>query len=172
MRAVAGYGAYSYPKYKTTIHGQAAFTDVLAGYQHRLGPLTIKAFAGLAAESHNLVPLDLDNDVIGGDIGAKAAIETWWEMGPQSWSSLDLSWSSVHGGAYAARGRTGYRLRPKLSLGLEAAASGNAEYDGGRGGAFLRYTWADGEISASAGASIDRSGESGSYGTINALYRY
>lgn len=172
IRAVGGYGAYSYDRYDATIRGTIGFGDLLIGYQHQLGSLTLKGFIGASSESHNLMPLDPDNSIIGASYGAKAALETWWEMTPQAWSSLDLSWSTVHGGAYAARARTGYRIRPELSLGLEAAGSGNAEYDGGRGGVFLRYTWSAGEISASAGASVDRSGESGGYGTLNALYRY
>lgn len=172
VRAVGGYGAYSYARYDVTIRGHVGFGDVLVGYQHQTGPLTLKGFAGVSAASHNLMPFDPDNAVVGADYGVKAALETWWEMSPLAWSSLDLSWSSIHGGAYAARARTAYRIRPELSLGLEAAASGNTEYDGGRGGAFLRFTWSNGEFSASAGASVDRSGESGGYGTLTALYRY
>ena len=172
LRAVGGYGFYSYPKYDLTIRGYVGFGDLLLGYQHQFGPLTLKAFMGLSAESHNLLPLDPESTVVGTDLGAKAALETWWEIGPQTWSSLDLSWSTVHGGTYAARARAGYRIKPQLSVGLEAAAEGDAEYDGGRGGGFLRYTWAGGEISASAGASVDRSGETGGYGTMNALFQY
>ena len=172
VRAVGGYGTYSYERYDAPIRGTIGFGDLLIGYQHQLGSLTLKGFVGASAESHDLAPLDPDNSITGADYGAKVALESWWEMTPQAWTSLDLSWSTVHGGAYAARTRTGYRLRPELSLGLEAAGNGNAEYDGGRGGVFLRYTWAAGEISASAGASVDRSGESGGYGTLNALHRY
>lgn len=172
LRAVGGYGFYSYPKYDVTIRGYVGFGDLLLGYQHQFGPLTLKAFMGLSTESHNLAPPDPDSSVVGADLGAKVALESWWEIGPKTWSSLDISWSTVHGGTYAARARAGYRLRPQLSVGIEAAADGDAEYDGGRGGGFLRYTWAAGEISASAGASIDRSGESGGYGAMNALFRY
>lgn len=172
VRAVGGYGAYAYVKHGTTIHGSTSFADVLIGYHRQVGPLTVKAFGGVASENHVLSPLDLDNAVLGADLGAKAALETWLEIGSRNWAALDLSWSSVHGGNYAARARTGYRLRPDLSIGLEGAATGNAEYDGGRAGTFLRYTWSSGELSAGVGGSIDRSGESSGYGTLNALYRY
>lgn len=172
VRAISGYGAYSYDSFSGVIHGDIAFADLLAGYQHQFGPLTIKGFVGVAAESHNLTPFDFENEVVGPELGFKAALETWWEIGPKIWSSLDLSGSSLYGGTYSARARAGYRLRPQLSVGLETAASGNAEYNGSRGGAFVRYTWSSGEVSASAGASIDRSGESSGYGSINALYRF
>jgi len=172
VRAVGGYGAYAYEKHGTTIHGNITFADILIGYHRQFGPLTVKGFGGIASENHVLSPLDLDNAVLGADLGAKAALETWLEIGSRNWASLDLSWSSVHGGTYAARARAGYRIRPELSLGLEGAATGNAEYDGGRAGTFVRYTWSSGEFSAGVGGSIDRSGETGGYGTLNALYRY
>ena len=172
IRAVGGYGAYAYSKYETTIHGDVSFADALIGYHLQLGALTLKAFGGITAEAHRLTPLDLENGLIGADVGAKAALETWLEIGPQAWSSLDLSWSMIYGNTYAARARAGYRIRPELSLGLEGAVNGNAEYDGGRAGTFLRYTWSSGELSAGVGASVDRSGESGGYGSLNALFRY
>jgi len=172
VRAVGGYGVYAYEKYKATIRGTVSFGDALVGYHHQFGSLTLKAFGGITAENHVLAPFDPDNSVFGADLGAKAALETWLEIDSQNWISLDISASTVHGGAYAAHTRAGHRIRPELSIGLEGAASGNAEYNGGRVGTFLRYTWSSGEFSASVGASVDRSGESGGYGTLNALYRY
>lgn len=172
VRAVGGYGGYAYKRYQDTIRGTVSFGDVFVGYQHQFGPLTLKALGGITAENHGLSPFDPDNSVSGADLGAKAGLETWLEIGSQNWFSLDLYASTVHGGAYAARTRAGHRFRPDLSIGLEGAATGNAEYDGGRAGAFLRYTWSSGEFSASVGASVDRWGEAGGYGTLNALYRY
>jgi hypothetical protein len=39
---------------------------------------------------------------------------------------------------YWALMRLGYRLRPRLALGVEGGALGNEEYDAGRGGGFVR----------------------------------
>ncbi|MCL4767105.1 MAG: cellulose biosynthesis protein BcsS [Hyphomicrobiaceae bacterium] len=172
VRAVGGYGAYAYSKHGIKVRGDVSYTDVLVGAHRQLGPLTVKAFVGVSTEAHVLTPLDLDNEALGAALGAKAVLETWLELSPRSWASIDLSGSTVHGGDYAARARAGYRIWPELSLGLEAAATGDGEYGSGRGGAFLRYTWASGEVSAAAGASIDRTGESSGYGALNALYRY
>ena len=47
--------------------------------------------------------------------------------------------------------RAGYRLLPTVSAGLELGINRNDLDMGGRGGAFLRYEWFGGEISASAG---------------------
>ena len=172
LRIGDGYGTYSYESDGSTIRGHVGFGELLLGYQHQLGSLTLKGFVGAAAEAHTLSPFDTETTVVGTDYGVKTALESWWEITPEVWTSLDLSWSSVHGGTYAAHARAGYRIEPELSLGMEASANGNSEYDGGRVGALVRFAWPGGETSASAGASIDRSGELGGYGALSALYRY
>lgn len=172
VRAVGGYGEYSYRSSGATVHGRVTFTDALIGYHSQLGQLTVKGFVGVSAENHTLRPLDPLNDIVGFDVGAKAVVETWLEIDPRAWTSLDLSWSSVHGGGYWGRGRAGYRVWPELSLGLEAAAVGNSEYDGGRGGVFARYAWTKGEATAAVGVSVDRSLTTGAYGLLSVLYRY
>jgi len=173
LRIGDGYGTYSYESDGgSTIRGHVGFGELLLGYQYQLGSLTLKGFVGAAAEAHTLSPFDTETTVVGTDYGVKTALESWWEITPEVWTSLDLSWSSVHGGTYAAHARAGYRIKPELSLGVEATAKGNAEYDGGRLGALVRFSWSGGEIAASTGASIDRSGETGGYGALHALYRY
>jgi hypothetical protein len=109
--------------------------------------------------------------VTGFDLGFKAQAEAWLDLTASTWASLDVAWSSAHD-TYSSRLRAGYRLWPELSIGLEAGALGNAEYDGGRGGAFLRYTWEGGEVSTSAGAAVDRSLDVGAYATFNVLFRF
>jgi len=47
--------------------------------------------------------------------------------------------------------RLGYRVRPRLSLGLEGGALGNAEYDAGRGGGFVRVNFRSFETTLSRG---------------------
>lgn len=172
IRAVGGYGAYSYPKDHVTIRGYSGFADLLVGYQQQFGSVTLKGFAGVAAENHTLLPFDPDSDVVGDEYGAKTVLETWWTITPEAWTSLDLSWSSLYGGTYAMRARAGYQLNDGLSAGFEVTANGNPEYRGNRGGAFFRFAWSHGEVSASVGAAVDRSGELGGYGTVNALFKY
>jgi len=172
IRAVGGYGGYSYPKYPVTIRGYGAFSDLLVGYQRQFGPVTLKGFAGLAFEDHTLLPFDPDTDVVGTEYGPKAVLEAWWTISPKAWLSLDLSWSSLYDSTYAARARAGYQFNDGLSAGLELAANGNPDYDGNRAGGFLRFAWSHGEISASVGAAVDRSRELGGYGTLNALFKY
>jgi Cellulose biosynthesis protein BcsS len=179
VRSVAGYGAYHYDGTRSvagklspeTFRGTIAFADVLLGYQKRYGPLTLKVFAGIAAEEYHLNLFDAENVGGGLDLGFKGLLETWLNVTERSWASLDLAWSSAHE-TYASRVRFGFRLSPALSLGLEGAAAGNAEYDGGRAGALARYTWEGGEIWASAGPSLDGSMTTGAYGTLNVLIRF
>jgi len=56
LRLVGGYGAYRYAGPRAVgvssqvVHfkGTVSFSDFLAGYQRQFGPVTVKAFAGLA----------------------------------------------------------------------------------------------------------------------------
>lgn len=163
LRLVGGYGGYSYAgpravgvgSQTVNFKGTAAFTEALAGYQKQLGPLTVKVFAGLTAAQYRLEPDDPETTIRGPGLGGKVALETWWNIGDRAWSSVDVSWGSLHD-SYAARGRLGWRFLPALSAGLEAGGAGNREGDTVRVGGFLRYEWASGELSASGGLSDDK----------------
>jgi hypothetical protein len=148
LRVVGGYGAYRYASPRTigvgsqTVHfkGTVAFTDALVGYQKQLGPVTVKAFAGLAAAQYRVEPDDPETTIRGPGLGGKAALETWWNISDRAWSSVDVSWSSLHD-SHAARARLGWRFLPALSAGLEAGSAGNRESDIVRLGGFLRFEW-------------------------------
>jgi hypothetical protein len=163
VRAVGGYGAYSYGGRRATgagsrfaeFDGETAFAELLVGYQKQIGSLTLKGFAGPMAAGHRISPDDPETTVRGNGAGAKLAAETWWTISEKAWASVDLSWGTLHG-TYAGRTRLGWRLVPVLSVGIEAGAAGNIECDIARVGGFLRYEWAAGEISATAGWSNDK----------------
>ena len=161
LRIVAGYGAdrYSGPRavgggsQVVSFKGTGSFADLLLGYHQQLGPLTVKAYAGLAAADGQVTPDDPETAIRGAGLGGKIALETWLNLGDQAWTSVDVSWLYQ---SYAARTRLGWRLTPVLSLGIEAGAAGNLECDVIRAGGFVRYEWASGELSASAGATNDK----------------
>lgn len=163
LRVVTGYGAYAYSGSRAagvgsktvTFKGEAPFADLLVGYHTQLGPLTLKAFAGVALAEYRMVPDDPETAIRGAGAGGKLALETWWTLSDRAWSSVDVSWVSLHA-SYAARARLGWRLSPVLSAGLEAGAAGNEECDIVRAAGFLRYEWAGGEVSASGGLSNDK----------------
>ena len=154
LRAVAGIGRYSYTTlaYASAvgtdmrearsrgISGESAFGDLLAGYQVRIGAMTMKAFAGIAFSEHHLSPSDRGNRVSGEEIGFKAILEGWFNLSDRSWASMDLAYSTAHG-EFSSRARLGYKLTTPLSIGPELGAFGNEEFRGGRGGLFIRYAW-------------------------------
>jgi hypothetical protein len=179
IRAVAGYGAYSYasPRWTGTstqlleFHGSTSFADLLAGYHQQLGPLTIKFFAGLTVADQNVDDPDAD---VGTHFGAKAVLETWWNITDRAWTSVDLSWTTLHD-VYGARARLGWRFWPALSLGVEGGATGSWDYETTRIGGFVRYEWTNGEASLSGGLASDGSGwvdVHGPFATLNVLTRF
>jgi hypothetical protein len=134
LRVLSGYGGYSYeglrrgPANRPELHkfsAETAFTDLLAGYLFRFGPLTAKAFAGVSAINHGIRPFDPENEVQGLDWGAKGVVELWLDVQPDWWVSLDTSFTTAHE-TFATRLRTAYRLQPEWSLGLEAGFNSNA----------------------------------------------
>jgi hypothetical protein len=163
LRVVGGYGAYRYAGPRAVgvssqiVHfkGTVSFSDALVGYQKQLGPVTVKAFAGLTTAQYHVAPDDPETTIRGPGVGGKAALETWWNIADRAWSSVDVSWATLHD-SYAARARLGWRFLPALSAGLEVAGAGNREVDTVRAGGFLRYEWTTGELSASGGLSNDR----------------
>jgi hypothetical protein len=181
FRATGGYGQYRYSDNRaggiSTFEAETHFADFLAGYLKRYGELTAKAFIGVSTIGHDIAPFDDETVVFGDEIGVKGVVELWLNMGDKAWGSLDLSWSSAFD-TRAARSRIGYRIWPSVSAGLEAAINVDAQgecrmqtgaedgckqrYDArdgeatlldySRGGAFIRYEWAGGEVSLSGGA--------------------
>lgn len=179
LRSSAGYGTYSYDSAQWTkktvvlrhYQGVQAFADAMLGYHAQIGALTVKAYAGAAMASHMLTPADPENVVYGERVGLKLALETWFAIGARGFVQSDTSWQSAFD-AYASRLRVGYRVLPNLAIGPELAVFGNTAYDGGRAGAFIRFEFGRGEISASAGASGDKDGADGAYGTLGGLFRF
>ncbi len=73
LRIVAGYGAdrYSGPRavgggsQVVSFKGTGSFADLLLGYHQQLGPLTVKAYAGLAAADRQVTPDDPETVIRG-----------------------------------------------------------------------------------------------------------
>ncbi len=177
LRLVGGYGQYRYSapidRTPTSIYGTVAFADLLVGTQMAFGPLTLKAFAGAAFESHTLDPIDTDNAVLGPARGAKWVVEGWLNLTPTLWVQADLANSTAHDG-YFRRVRLGWRLTNTVSIGVEGGSFGNASSrnENGRGGAFARYEWLGGELSVSGGLSGDIAAPRNPYGTVMYMTRF
>lgn len=154
LRVAGGYGGYTYIGERRgqlqTFTADTAYAEALVGYLKRLGPLTAKGFAGIAAIEHDVRPLDPENPVQGQEVGPKLVAEFWINMGASAWSSVDLSWTSAHQTS-AARLRSGYRVWGDATLGVEAGLNANDLGEDARAGLFARYAWNGGEFSLAGG---------------------
>ncbi len=196
LRVSGGMGEYRYLAQTrindfamTSFHAQVSYAEALVGYLQRMGALTAKAFVGIAAIEHAIRPLDPQNRSQGFEYGAKAVVELWLNIGDKAWASLDVGWAQAHN-TRSGRGRLGYRIAPQLSLGVEAGfnldrqgeykITGEVEthrrdaFDYARVGAFARYEWYGGEISASGGLLGDftEDKERSAYATVNWLTQF
>lgn len=186
LRFAGGYGQYRYRGDRSLTDtpdirrfaAQTYYGEALAGYHDKWGPLTAKAFAGVALIGHAIQPLDTENAVIGDEIGFKGVVELWLDIGSVGFASLDLSWNTAHD-VRAARTRLGARISPALTAGLEGWLNLDAQSDCDlgwketgacarqfnpsgdetelvdytRAGLFVRYAWDGGEVSVSSGVS-------------------
>ncbi|MEQ1616187.1 MAG: cellulose biosynthesis protein BcsS, partial [Hyphomicrobiaceae bacterium] len=190
-RLGSGYGQYKYtvperfhytcPKPShicpaMPVRGRVSFGDVLAGYQFGYGRFTAKAFAGLAIDTQALTPWDANNEGAGRASGFKAVVETWTNITPAIWLSLDGSWTTAHEGQ-SIQARLGYRLLPGLSVGIEEGKVRNAAGHQFRSGLFARYEWSGGEASLSGGINgqhhdYPETSKDRTWAAISVMFRY
>ncbi len=158
LRAVGSFGRYHYDGalltdgdyVPTTFEGEDAFLAALAGYQFREGAVIVKLFAGIEAEDQHISPHDPNNAVQGSELGLRLAAETWVDVSPKLFVSADASYGTAFQ-EYCALARVGFRMRPRLALGVEGGALGNEEYNAGKDGGFVRMNFSDTEITLSGG---------------------
>lgn len=171
LRASGGRGYYSYGTGDARVDGVATFSDLLAGYRASLGAVTVKGYAGIAADVHLTDPFDPGNALDGGAIGVKLVLETWANLSPEIWTAVDAAWTMAHA-TYSTRARLGWRVAPLLSLGVEAGTFGNVESDGGRRGGFARLEWEDGEVSVTGGYTGNLRAPDTPFGALNLTMRF
>jgi hypothetical protein len=196
MRATAGYGQYDYKwDASTAVKVDKTYADALIGYQQRFGELTAKGFVGWAVLSDIDVPSAQVRRAAIHD-GIKGAVELWLNLGSQAWTSLDLNYADTRD-TWSVRSRTGYRILPTVSAGVElnvnhANLAGQVQVNAAapelmgttRAGGFVRYEWFGGEISASGGltgeltrsrsdpTAIDPLHRPSAYGTLNFIMQF
>jgi hypothetical protein len=158
VRAVGALGRYDYrgtlfgagADLGTTFDGEASYGAALIGYQFRTQALFLKLFAGVEAEDQSITPRDPENSVQSSAVGLKLAAESWLDLSPLWFLSVDASYGTAFQ-QYWSLARAGYRLSPRFSLGFEGGALGNEEYDAGRGGGFLKANLRSLELTLSGG---------------------
>lgn len=168
-RTSAGIGQLRYRT--STLVGQ-----LMLGYQLSFGPITLKAFGGvMAADKHDTPhdPSDPDQRL---RYGATLALESWLDLGA-FYVQTDTSWQQIDQTA-SGRVRVGWRVVDALSIGPEISA-GRTLPTAARSpsvrtaaGAFARYAWDSGEVSASAGAADEPDRPVTGYATLQYLTKY
>jgi hypothetical protein len=94
--------------------------------------------------------LDPNNAVQGSEIGLRLATETWLDISPRLFVSANASYGTAFQ-EYCALARVGFRVRPRLALGVEGGTLGNEEYNAGKGGGFVRLDVRNIEFTLSGG---------------------
>ena len=158
VRAVGSLGRYDYrgtlfdrgSDLATTFDGDASYGAALLGYQFRTQALIIKLFAGVEGEDQRISPRDPNNSVQGSAVGLKLQAESWFDLSPLWFLSADAAYGTAFQ-EYWSLARVGYRIGPRLALGLEGGALGNEEYNAGRGGGFMRANLRAIEVTLSGG---------------------
>ena len=97
VRAVGALGRYDYrgtlfgagADLGTTFDGEASYGAALIGYQFRTQALFLKLFAGVEAEDQSITPRDPENSVQGSAVGLKLAAESWLDLSPLWFLSVD-----------------------------------------------------------------------------------
>ena len=121
VRAVGALGRYDYrgtlfgagADLGTTFDGDASYGAALIGYQFRTQALFLKLFAGVEAEDQSITPRDPENSVQGSAVGLKLAAESWLDLSPLWFLSVDGSYGSAFQ-QYWSLARAGYRLSPRF----------------------------------------------------------
>ena len=122
----------------------------LAGYEFHFGRAITKVFAGVeAVDSADQSPRS--KQLRAGKRGRLARRRRdWIDLSPTWHLSADAAYGTAFQ-EYWSLARIGYRLKPRLSVGVEGGALGNQEYDAGRAGAFARFYLLDTEMTLASG---------------------
>lgn len=154
-------------RYRTTI----LRASILPGWRFKRGNLEVKVFAGPDFEYDIFSPTQADRLSYRSSVGARAAVDLWWEPTAIAMLSASASVTSIAGG-YSARIAGGWRVFDAGWVGPEIAMSSDrfseqyrvgAQLTGLRTGAF--------EWSLAAGYVQDSFRRSGMYGRISVLTR-
>jgi len=179
LRTTAGYGRYTYHKWRrgldgpeyAKLTGHKTFSDLMLGYQFHWPQLVVKAFGGIASERHITDPGD--PDAVIGDIsyGGKVALEAWYSISPDYWIASDASWTSPLN-TYKLGIRAGHKLLEDLDVGFEARLEGTEIYKAARAGAFATLRFNDVGLTFAGGVTGDYDSELTHYASVNVFVRY
>jgi Cellulose biosynthesis protein BcsS len=174
LKAVMSGGFYRYNSGAlgdVQVTGRELVVQVLPGWRFKHDRLELKVFAGLDLEDHRLVPDDPSSRLRGSDIGARAAVDIWYEPTPGTMLAADGSISTIIT-SYSARIAYGWRAFDLFYFGPEAQTFACDGYRQLRFGVHLTsFKTGDAEWSAAAGWSDDSDRRTSVYFRFGVLTR-
>ena len=174
LKAIMSGGMYRYNSGAlgdVEVTGRELIAQVLPGWRFKGDRLELKVFAGLDLENHRLVPDDPASRLRGGDVGARAAIDLWYQPTPDTMLAADGSVSTIATN-YSARIAYGWRLFDLFYLGPEAQAFACEGYEQVRFGVHLTSFKTDEvEWSGAIGWSSDSDHRASAYVRLGVLTR-
>ena len=145
--------------------------QVLPGWRFKRDRLEVKVLAGPDIKNDATSPYDPANRLHGTSVGARTAVDLWFEPTPATMIAADASLSSI-ATSYSARAALGWRLHDWFYLGPEAQTFACIGFRQARFGVHLtglkthQFEW-----SAAAGWSGDSDHRSGPYLRLGVLLR-
>jgi hypothetical protein len=174
LKAVMSGGLYRYRSGAlggTEVVGEEFAGQLMPGWRFKGDHLEVKAFVGLDTQSHRLSPDDPSSRLQGGDIGARAALDLWYEPTPDTMFAADGSISTIVN-SYSARVAFGWRAFGLFYLGPEAGTFACVGYEQARLGVHLTSLKInDTEWSAAIGWSDDSDHRTSPYIRFGVLMR-
>lgn len=174
LKAMISGGQYRYASgalNNSWVTGTEEDAQLLPGWRFKRGQLELKVFAGLDIKNDVTSPYDPGSRLHGMSLGARAAVNLWFEPTPATMLAADASLSSI-ATSYSARLAYGWRLNDWFYLGPEVQAFACVGYSQLRFGGHLTGLktglW---EWSAAAGWSEDSDRRSSPYLRLGVLTR-
>jgi hypothetical protein len=143
--------------------------QLLPGWRFTRDRLELKVFAGLGIKNDVTSPNDPGSRLHGTSVGARTAVNLWFEPTPATILAADASLTSIAAG-YSVRAAYGWRLRDWFYLGPEAQTFACVGYSQVRLGLHMSgMKTGEWEWSAAAGWSEDSDRRSSPYLRLGAL---
>jgi Cellulose biosynthesis protein BcsS len=174
LKAVMSGGLYRYDSGGlggAQVTGREFVAQLLPGWRFKREQLEVKVFVGLDLQDHRLSPDDPSSSLRGGSVGARAAIDLWYEPTPGTMVATDGSISTIVN-SYSARAAFGWKAFDLFYLGPEAQAFACDGYSQVRVGMHLTgFKAAGAEWSAAIGWSDDSDRRDSVYVRVGVLTR-
>lgn len=138
LKTVLSGGSYDYHSgaLGAQVDGREFVAQVLPGWRFKRDRFEAKVYFGLDVQDHRLSPDDPSSKLRGTNIGARTAIDIWYEPTPATMIAADGSVSTIVN-SYSLRAAYGWRVFSRFYLGPEIQTFASDDYRQLRVGAVL-----------------------------------